>query len=166
MDVLTALKQSYPSEIAEKIEETFREIERNYFLGKWKASELDSGHFVEAVRRLIENELSGSYTPFNKNLSNFTDQVIKGYEQESGDESFRILVPRVLKAIYAIRNKRGVGHLSGFNPNKMDSTYILYASKWVLAEIIRLGATISTSDAQTLVDEVVERQIEFIWKNS
>ena len=134
-------------------------------LGKWKPSELDAGHFVEAVRRVIELRLTGSFTPIGKGLSAFNDKTLKAYESASGDQSYRVLLPRVLKSIYNIRNKRGVGHLSGFSPNEMDATLILYSAKWVLAELVRLESGLSIDETQSLVEEIVERRMELVWRD-
>ena len=90
------LKNGFDSKIAKAILESYIEIERNYALRKWKPSELDAGHFVEAVRRAIEKELVGNYQPFNKSLPPFNDNALKVYEQYSGDESYRLIIPRVL----------------------------------------------------------------------
>lgn len=159
------LKSKYPDELVEALLKAYKEIESNYALRKWKASELDAGHFVEAVRRIIELELTGKYTSIGQNLQNFSDAVLKNYEQFTGDESFRILIPRVLKAIYNIRNKRGVGHIGGVSPNEMDSTFILYSVKWVLAELLRLASGLAPGKTQKLVDQVIERRIELVWKS-
>lgn len=164
--VQSILENAYDAEIANKIIDSYREIESNFFLEKWKPSELDAGHFVEAVRRLIEKELLGSYTPFSSKLSNFSDAVLKQYEQNQGHESFRLLIPRVLKSVYNIRNKRGVGHIKDISPNEMDSTLILYNVKWVLSEIIRLKSNLSIEETQKLIDEIVERKIDIIWKEN
>ena len=158
------LKKKYPKEIVAKSIESYKEIESNFAIKKWKPSELDSGHFVEAVRRLLEFELTGSYTPINKKLSNFTDSILKQYEQAQGNESYRMLIPRALKSIYNIRNKRGVGHISGVSPNEMDATYILYTVKWILAELVRLNSKLSIPETQLIVDKIVERKIEILWK--
>src|ERR1041385_8521434 len=126
MSIESILKAGHPSDVVDALLTAYKEIESNYALRKWKASELDSGHFVEASRRLIENSLFGNYTPIGQSLPNFNDTVITRYENAAGDESYRILIPRVLKAIYNIRNKRGVGHVGPVSPNEMDSTLILY----------------------------------------
>lgn len=165
MSAATVLKSQYPADIVESVLDSYKEIESNYVIQKWKASELDAGHFVETVRRLLELELFGKATPLASPLSKFTDQVIKQYEGAQGNESFRVLIPRVLKAIYTIRNKRGVGHVTGVSPNQMDATYILYSVKWVLAELIRLTSGLSVSETQRLVDNIVERRLEVIWKH-
>ena len=104
-------KGEIPHDVVDALLNAYREIEENYVLKKWKASELDAGHFVEAARRIIEYELTSSYTLISQKLPNFNDKILLSYENASGDESFRILIPRALKAIYNIRNKRGVGHI-------------------------------------------------------
>jgi hypothetical protein len=160
------LESTYNKDLTDKILEAYLEIESNFFLEKWKPSELDAGHFVESVRRLLELELTGTYTPFNAKLSNFSDKVLTFYEQQSGHESFRMLIPRILKSVYNIRNKRGVGHIKDISPNEMDATLILHSVKWVLSEIVRLKSNLSIPDTQRLIDDIVERKVDMIWKES
>lgn len=164
-DVRKILEASYGVEITDKLLDSYREIEENFILKKWKPSELDSGHFVESVRRILEFEFSSIYTPYNQSLSKFTDSVLKQYENFSGHESFRLLIPRALKSIYNIRNKRGVGHTASISPNEMDATYILHTVKWVLAEIVRLKTNLSIERTQELVQQISQRNIDLIWKN-
>lgn len=158
------LEKVYGSDIAENIINSYKEIEQNFVIKKWKSSELDAGHFVESVRRLLEYELFGTYTPFSKKLSNFTDHELKRYESASGKDSYRILIPRILKSIYNIRNKRGVGHVTSISPNEMDSTIIIYCAKWVLAELVRLNSSLTISETQKLINTIIERKIDLIWK--
>ena len=96
MRIDNLLKQKFPDKIVIRIVQSYYDIENNYRIGKWKTCELDAGHFVEAVRRLIEHELLGSYTPFSKRLQTFNQNVLNTYESARGNESFRILIPRVL----------------------------------------------------------------------
>jgi hypothetical protein len=166
MSIEAVLKAKFPQDVVDALLNAYREIEENYILKKWKASELDAGHFVEAARRILEYELTGSYTPIPQKLPNFNDTVLKSYENASGDESFRILIPRALKSIYNIRNKRGVGHISGVSPNEMDSAYILYTVKWVLAELVRIASGLPIPETQKLVASITERKMELIWKES
>lgn len=45
----------------------YTEIEENYLLGQWKATEIDAGQLVEGARRILEFELQGGqYTPVDK----------------------------------------------------------------------------------------------------
>ncbi|GAB3369922.1 hypothetical protein [Massilia agri] len=159
------LLADHPQEIVEHTVTSYQEVAGNFRLEKWKTSELDAGHFVESVRRLIENKLFGSFTAFNTAISSFNQGVLNKYEAAQGGEEYRILIPRVLFAMYCIRNKRGVGHISTISPNKLDATFILHSAKWVLAELIRLSSKNSPAEAIQLVDNILERQVDLIWED-
>jgi len=165
MTISSALKNKYPADVCDAILEAYREIEESFSLQKWKTAELDAGHFVEASRRLLEHELFGSYTPIGKNLPSFNDGELKKYENAQGDESLRMLIPRVLKSIFNIRNKRGIGHLGVISANEMDSTLILYNVKWVLAEFVRLATGTNPNETQKMIASIVERRIGLLWKH-
>lgn len=79
--------------------------------------------------------------------------------------SIRIQIPRMLTALYEIRNNRGVGHVGGdVNPNLMDAVCVLHMSKWVVAELIRVFHSVSTQDATDAVEALSDRDIPLIWK--
>jgi len=164
MTITDILKSGFDAAIAKAIIDAYQEISGNYNLRKWKPSELDAGHFVEAIRRALDLELTGRYTPSSRSLPQFDDNALKYYEQQSGHESYRLLIPRALKAVYNIRNKRGVAHISDISPNEMDATFILYTVKWILAELVRLKSGLSVPETQKLIDTIVERQCSLIWK--
>ncbi|MCP4262594.1 MAG: hypothetical protein GY774_34590 [Planctomycetes bacterium] len=164
MSIHDILINASDDELANEIINSYKEVVENFVLENWKYSELDAGHFVEAVRRFLELKLFGNYTPFNERLSNFSNTILTAYENAKGDASYRILIPRILYSIYTIRNKRGAGHLTGVSPNEMDATCILYSVKWVLSELVRLNSTLSTDETSALISSIVERQIDLIWK--
>ena len=151
-------------EISDIIVDSYKDVERSYFLKYWKVSELDAGHFVEAVRRFIELQLFGAYTPLGKTLPNFNDSEMKRYESAKGEETYRIHIPRLLMVIYGIRNKRGVGHISSISPNHMDATFVLSAVKWILADLVRVNSSVGPDETSLIVDHIVERTVEGMWE--
>lgn len=162
--VITAASDSV---LANLIVDPFKEVERHFYLKAWKTCELDSGHFVEGVRRYLDQRLAGSYTPIGKTLPKFNDHELKRYESHaSAHESYRIHIPRVLYGVYGIRNKRGVGHVAMVAPNYMDAVYVLSSCKWVLAEIVRLESGLEAEETALIIDKVVERNIEGIWEEN
>ena len=67
-------------------------------------------------------------------------------------ESFQLNVPDVLRSVYRIRNKRGVGHIAGdVEPNFMDSTYVVAAADWVMGELVRVLHSVTLEEATILV---------------
>jgi hypothetical protein len=161
LDVLTSA--SSPP-IAKAIVDSYAEIVRHYALRNWKTAGLDAGHFVEAVRRFIEHKLFGQSTPIGKGLPKFNEGALKSYESASGDESYRILIPRVLFGIYAIRNKRSIGHLGAVAASQLDAMLLMNSAKWIVAELVRLNATGSAEDTRHLVEVLIQREIETLWQ--
>lgn len=157
------LVTKFSNELVDALLNAYIEVVMNYRIEKWKPSELDAGHFVEISRRIIETELFGSSKSLNESLGSFNQQVLNKYETANGDESYRILMPRVLFSVYCVRNKRGVGHISSISPNKLDATFILNAVKWVLAELVRLSGASNPDEAYEVASFILERDVDLIW---
>lgn len=163
MPIKQLLSNQHPVQLVEALYNSYREIEKNYQLSNWKIAELDAGHFVEAALRILEHKLLGTFTPLSTSFGSFNQNILTKFENASGHESYRILIPRTLFSVYCIRNKRGVGHIGEISPNQLDATYIIYSIKWVLAELLRLSSSISPEKANDMIHQVIERHIEAIW---
>ena len=98
--------------------------------------------------------------------SNFLDACRRLENNSSVPRSFQILIPRLLPALYEIRNNRNVGHVGGdVNPDLMDSSAVVSMASWILAEMVRMFHGISTEEAQQLVDNLAERRLPLVWKS-
>lgn len=157
------LRSAYPGNLVERLLEAFEEIETNFSRGKWKASELDAGHFVEVARRIVELETLGSFTPIGDKLPHFNQGTLTKYEQGQGNESYRILIPRVLWATFAVRNKRGVAHVGLVSPNEADASVIRANARWVMAELVRLNSNLSADETTSLIHDLVKKEAPLVW---
>jgi hypothetical protein len=142
----------------------FNEIVRNHRERRWEPAELNGGKLCEAAYTIIRGRIDGTYAA-RANKPRDILRACRDLEQEGWHErSVKIQIPRMITALYEIRNNRGVGHAGGdVNPNLMDSTAVLYMAKWIVAEIVRVLHTATTEDATRLVESLVERQIELIY---
>lgn len=159
------LKRVFPGDLVDALLESYVEIKTNFITQKWEPSELNGGKFVEATVRIIQFVLNGTNTPIGTSIRN-TFAELQSFERSSSTflDSYRLHIPRCLGTIYNIRNRRGVGHLSGdVNPNKADSLLIITISEWVLAELYRINYNVSLSDAQNLVNVLVSRKLELVF---
>ena len=72
----------------------------------------------------------------------------------------------MLPPLYEIRNNRGVGHAGGdVDPNHIDATLVVATCNWIMAELVRVFEELPISEAQTLVDRLVEYTCPIIWQN-
>jgi hypothetical protein len=164
--VLQLLEAGSNKELAEHLLDTFQSVQKNYFFEQWAACLADTGRFIEAVRRFLEFQFSDSndYTPVANTLKPLDARLLTSYENASGDEAYRIHIPRVLYAIYGMRNKRGAGHLSSIDPGHQDSTVALSSVKWILAELIRLNSIYDQNETTRLLGHVIDTPVDGLWK--
>jgi len=149
---------------------SYRDITANFIEHKWEPSELNGGKFCEVVYAIINGVITGI---FPKKLSKPKDvvsacraiEIIPANPLRVGDRSLRILIPRIIPALYEIRNNRGVGHVGGdVDPNLLDATAVYGMASWILAELVRIFHDVSTEEAQEIVDFLVERKHPLIWE--
>lgn len=162
--VLGAIPKGLRSELVS----AFERIVVNYREGRWEPAALNGGKFSEVVYTILRGHTDGSFPKKATKPSNFVDACRK-LEQDGASQnvprSLRIQIPRVLIALYEIRNNRGVGHVGGdVDPNHMDSVAVLYMAKWVMAELIRVFHTVDTAQATDIVEALVQRESILIWE--
>ncbi|MBA7690044.1 hypothetical protein ES703_98567 [subsurface metagenome] len=160
------LSNSIDHSLVERLLERYTELKQNYYLGKYKPSELDAGHFAEVVIRILQFVTVGTYTRLGQPLNRFDAREVERYAQlpsATYPDSIRIHIPRVVFAIYGIRNRRGVGHVGGdVNPNLSDASFIVASCDWIMAEILGLYYTSTLEEAQQFVDTIVIRKVPLV----
>jgi hypothetical protein len=166
----TKILSGIPTGLRAPLLKSYEEIVLNYIERRWEPSELNGGKFCEVVYSLISGALSGTFPaaptkPSNMVLACRTLEGLTANPHRPGDRSLRILIPRMLPALYEIRNNRGVGHVGGdVDPNFLDATAVYGMASWVLAELVRIFHAVSTKEAQETVDALIERKHPLIWE--
>jgi len=158
------------SDFREKIIDTYIELKKRYvrsfYSQEFDTVGLSSGKFCEILFRFLENEIFGSYTPFDKHISNFPAAVnnLSQTPASQGNESIRVIVPRALIFIYTLRNKRGIGHVGGgIVANSTDISTIIKSIDWIVCELIRLYHNLSLEEAQLIIDSLNIKILPDIW---
>lgn len=140
------------------------EARRNFHLGGLRLSAVEGGRFCEAAFRLLEQITSGKSTPLGKQLD--SDRLIERLRSLSGSsfpDAVRLHIPRALRLVYDIRNKRDAAHLAdGIDPNTQDASVVISTINWVLAEFVRLYHSVSADEAHKIVDQIVLRTVPII----
>ncbi|MFT3970158.1 MAG: hypothetical protein QM695_07740 [Micropruina sp.] len=154
-----------PPTLTADLLDAFQQVVKNYAEHRWEPSELNGGKLCEAAYTILTGYFAGTHA---QRACKPKDMVTacRNLEKEQGPRSARIQIPRMIVALYEIRNNRGVGHAGGdVDPNHMDATAVVYMSKWVVAELVRLLHGLATDEATDLVDALVEREVALVWRN-
>ncbi|HEY5816570.1 MAG TPA: hypothetical protein VIS95_09570 [Solirubrobacterales bacterium] len=144
----------------------FGEIVRNFREERWGPAELNGGKLAEISYTVLRGHVDGVYPAGPEKPRNMVD-ACRRLEQAPAEfpRSVRIQIPRMLLALYEIRNNRGVGHVGGdVDPNQMDAIGVLYMAKWIVAEMVRIFHGLDTMAASQIVEALVEREVPLIWE--
>ncbi len=159
-DIAASLQAVFPQEITKELISTFTELKSNLYLGHLRPGEVEGGRFSEAVFRILEFHTTGGYTPLGRTID--SDRLIKQLSQlavNTFPDSIRLHIPRTLRVIYDIRNKRDAAHLGdGIDPNLQDTSLVAACCDWIMAEIVRLFHGTSADEAHHLIDRLVTRR--------
>jgi len=157
---------SIPKVLSNALNKHYKKIKENFLEGRYEPSELNGAKFSEVVLRILQWHTSPdqTYTPLCTQIRNF-GQATRSFEDKTNfPDSIRFHIPRILNVLYTIRNKRAVGHVGGdVDPNHMDALFVVTASDWILAELVRIFHNISISEAQNMIEGIISRKIPLIW---
>lgn len=162
----THLLKSLPSGLRGELLSTYGAILRNFRERRWEPAELDGGKLCEIVHSILKGYVDGNYPPAAVKPRNM---IAACAALENAPTTFprsvRIQIPRMLVALYEIRSNRSVAHVGGdVNPNHMDAVCVVEISKWLMCELVRIFHGVSTEDATTAIDGLVERTVPVVWK--
>jgi hypothetical protein len=162
----SAALSAIPSGLRLPLIAEYQSIVQNFLEHRWLPSELSGGRFSEIVYTILDGYGKGTYPSVSKKPSNFKDACGKLENNSSAPRSFQILIPRLLPALYEIRNNRSVGHVGGdVDPNHMDSAAVLAMCNWVMCELVRVYHNLHTTEAQKVVDTLAEMRVPVIWSD-
>lgn len=155
------------TDLADRLLKEYDEILARFAAGDHRPSELSGGRFAEAGFRVCQAACHLTVTPVGRQLPR-SDQMCAQLENvpaQQADETFRIHIPRALRTIFDLRNKRDVAHLgAGVSPNFADSSLVVAVAGWVLAELVRVAINCEPDEAQRIVDSLADRRIPLIWQ--
>jgi hypothetical protein len=155
-----ALRSSLDPRLVDELLDAYEEIKRHFYSGGLRLQEVEGGRFCEAALRLLQQRAWGSFDPLGTPID--TERVIRNLGNLPGGsepDSVRLHIPRVLRVIYDIRNKRDAAHLADdIDPNLQDATLVATAADWILAEFFRLYHHVTADEAAGIVNELVTRR--------
>lgn len=156
-----------PEELRAPLLKAHREIQTNFRERRWEPSELNGGKLCEIVYTIISGYIAGAFPAKPSKPSNMVSacQALEHTPASATPRSVRIQIPRILVALYEIRNNRNVGHVGGdVDPNEMDAVAVLYMSRWIMAELVRVFHNVDMETAQKIVEALAERISPALWQ--
>jgi hypothetical protein len=148
--LVALLATRLPARIAAGLVDEFTQVRVDVLTGTLGRS--SAGKFVETTVRALQYLDTGAHEkkPDVDGYLRKLDSV-----PSTLDDGLRICASRVARSAYTLRNKRSIAHSGEVDPNAYDLAYLLHATQWVLAELVRVVAGSSMKDAGELVAAIV-----------
>jgi hypothetical protein len=160
-DTLTAIPAGLLNPLIEEFEQALDEFRA----ADWEKVGLKAGKFCEIAYCVCAGHATGNYVATPSKPSNFA-QACRDLEQHNGTKgrSLCMQVPKLLAALYELRNNRAIGHVSvEISPNHMDAELFLRSMKWVMGELVRNYSQLTLADSHAVVEAVTARTFNMIW---
>ena len=156
-----------PESLRQPLLSVFNSIIRNYRERRWEPAELNGGKLCEVIYSILIGHTTGKFPHKPKKPKNMVDacKALENADSNKFSRSVRIQIPRMIVALYEIRNNRGVGHVGGdVEPNHMDALQVLEMSKWLIAELVRIFHGIKAEEAQAVIEGLIDRTYYTVWE--
>jgi hypothetical protein len=153
-----ALERKFPQDKVGEVFLHFNGLMKEARGDQWEWCIVEGGKFVEAVLKCFHYLRTNDVVDIVR-----VDEEIRQLEQSTSLSDFeRMTIPRALRLIYEVRNKRGGAHNSSFNPIQMDCVLVVAIAKWVMEELTRLYLTDDAPMAQMIVESLLIREVPLI----
>jgi hypothetical protein len=144
-----ALRGICPTELATDLVSEFLQLRQDYAtrtLGR-----AAPGKFVETVVQIMQFWETGRYESKPD-----VDRYLREVESRTVpfDDGLKICAARIARSMYSLRNKRNILHKGSVDPNEYDLAFLVSASQWILAELVRLNTNVSMQQAGKIVEAV------------
>ncbi len=153
-----------PAGLRDPLVAEYQTIVQNFMEHRWLPTELSGGRFSEIVYTILDGHAKGTYAAAPSKPGNFVLACRALENNGNVSRSFQILIPRLLPALYEIRNNRNVGHVGGdVDLNHMDAVAVLSMCNWIMGELLRVFHGLDIAEAQKVVDALAEMRAPAVW---
>jgi hypothetical protein len=144
--LVAVLATRLPGAIAGALVDEFLQLRMDVAAGTLGRS--SAGKFVEKTVQALQHLDTGTH-----DRKPDVDGYLRKLDSSSTtlDDGLKVCASRVARSAYTLRNKRSIAHAGEVDPNTFDLAYLLHATQWVLAELVREIAGSSMKQAGELV---------------
>lgn len=160
-DIEDQLSTQIDRRIASRIVKYYFEAKEAYIKEDSEKTSLKCGKFAEQVLRGLKFIVTGqversvNFERFVQNLENspntFRDEI-------------RIIIPRVLRGIYTLRNKRSVAHSGDIDPGFIDAGLCIAGADWTLSELLRQIHNYSEDQIKIIMMSLIRKKVPIVQK--
>jgi len=156
-----------PPTLAKALVEQYVRLKRRAWASEHESVQEVGGKFAEHAFRVTQHLGGATMIPIRTEIKNM-QQLCTDMEKlpkATVPDAIRIVLPRVIAALYTLRNKRSGGHTAAeVDPSRADALLTERMADWIMAELFRLGTQMPLDQAEGVIGSLVERRIPVVYR--
>lgn len=155
-NIFKVLSNSLPQNYVNLVKQEYNELKNSYYSEDKIKVGIHSGKLCELISSLL------CYQEFNQvedlNNINFNNNIQKleggGQKKKPHEEVSRLMIPKVLRSVYTIRNKRNVAHIKTVDPSKVDLKFINISVDWIISQILIIYCNVNNDEVVKYFEQI------------
>jgi len=153
--IFSQLRDKLSKKYIDLLEQEYFEIRKSFNIEDETKVGIHCGRFCEIISSLLcfqelEQNENLNQINFNKNITKLENSS----KSTPKKELYGLLVPRVLRSIYTIRNKKKIAHIKNINPQKIDIKYLKIAVDWIISQLVIIYCDLQDEDVIEFFDKI------------
>jgi len=149
--------------IVDRLFQEYMTVKRKHLQDDYEKVILHAAKLSELILSLIKNKTTNKKIDIDNLHFETLFQEIRNYPKKSAEEVlFTLVIPRVARSIYTIRNKKNIAHVKKIDPDFVDAYYCISACDWIMSQLVMLFYRSNPEEARELVDSILEKKIPLI----
>lgn len=161
--ILDKLSKVVADKLLNELLQEYDMAKKFHFLEDWEKSILHASKFSELTLAVIKNIVDNETIDINNiHFDQLYNDFINRTKVTGEDEILLLAIPRVVRTVYDIRNKKRVAHVKAIDPDLLDSQYCVSACDWTLAQFVMLYLESDPQEVSSIIYSLIEKQVPFV----
>jgi len=148
------LELKIPEPIVDDLIKYFNDISMDLYTENYEKPSV--GKFIETLVQMFQ-ALDPKRSGYDNSVNNVDKEMSQIYEQNEVvgiPKDSRLMIVRMSRILYTLRNKRNIAHKNGIEPNKIDLGFIYTGAQWIMAELVRVSVKTNMNDAFKVIESI------------
>ena len=90
------------------------------------------------------------------------NELVNSPKSTPEDTILTLAIPRAVRALHDIRNKKDVAHVKSIDPDSFDIHYCETSCDWILSQFVSLVFGSDSTESKKIIDSLCEKKIPWI----
>lgn len=150
-------------DIVNKLIEEYKVVKKGALHRDVEKVSLHSGKFSDMALAFVKNYYAKTPVDINKiKTDDLIKELVNSKKTTPEDVIFTLAIPRAVRSIHSIRNKKDVAHVKSIDPDSFDIHYCETSCDWILSQLVCLVYGADSVEAKKIIESLCEKKVPWM----